>query len=613
MIVVAILVTFLSLSALLTSQFGRFAGRQSGNNDLMAAADAGLEYAYAAWEAQMKNGVTTLPTVTLANMNSTSQPFNAAGINFTALSISYADQNGAATSTPISTVTSNVPNYPGWTGTTYNFLAKVSVTSTGHYGFSTSDTPTLTSYRLFQYTQVPLFQAAIFYENTLEIHPGASMTVTGLVHTNADIWARGFSTLQFKSNVSYVTSYNEIGNSAITKGWDGDNGGYIPGVGPFAGVPLVTWSDGLTTGSSTARATQLTQVGAIDPFAGVSTSSPNGLYSMIQVPTAAPNNTPGTAAYDATAYNHAAAVITINSSLPVSNPLRVVVTDDTGAPLDAADTTALKTAINNGTTTTIYDQREAQNVVVTNLDMTKLLTATVPTGSATPTALQTAFANKGTNAAGAAVAAGTIYIHDVSPVTSTEPAIRLINGRTLGENITIASDNGVYIQGDYNTGGTSASAVPSNASGATDTTSPNVATYTRYATAVMADAVTILSNNWSDSNSTASLSGRNAVATTVNTAILAGDVPSDLDGNVTASGGAHNFPRFLENWNNINFTLHGFAGRSLPQSGIHWSLADRQRLLLAEPDVEFRHRFREQPTARFCQRHPILPWALAAG
>ena len=38
----------------------------------------------------------------------------------------------------------------------------------------------------------------------------------------------------------------------------------------------------------------------------------------------------------------------------------------------------------------------------------------------------------------------------------------------------------------------------------------------------MADAVTILSNGWSDSNSGAALGSRNATATTVNTAILAG-------------------------------------------------------------------------------------------
>lgn len=127
--------------------------------------------------------------------------------------------------------------------------------------------------------------------------------------------------------------------------------------------------------------------------------------------------------------------------------------------------------------------------------------------------------------------------------------------------MTIASDNGVYIQGDYNTGGSVPLDVPANdptkPGYATGTAAPQATGYTRYASAVMADAVTILSNNWKDSNASSTLSARIATPTTVNTAIMAGDVPSNLNNNGIASGGAHNFPRFLENWNAINFTYWG--------------------------------------------------------
>ena len=62
--------------------------------------------------------------------------------------------------------------------------------------------------------------------------------------------------------------------------------------------------------------------------------------------------------------------------------------------------------------------------------------------------------------------------------------MRLINGGTLPtDGLTVASQNPVYIQGDYNT--TSAS--------------------TRGSAAVFADAVTILSNNWKDINSSGAL------------------------------------------------------------------------------------------------------------
>ena len=545
---ILIILTFLSISVLLTSDFGRFAFRQQGDADVMAAADAGLDYAYAQWKATTSSSLLgtagTAPvssafpssaTMT-ANLNSSTLPFAAQGITFSTLSLSLSDQNGipdTTSSTASGTATSNVPGYPGWTGTTYNYVASVTLANPKHYGFSTADTAHLTARRFFQVTRVPLFQAAIFYENKLEIHPGADMTVSGLVHTNSNLWARGFSNLQFKSTVSYVGTYNETGDATINKGWDGYGYGWIPGVGSYAGVPLVTWSDGKTTGSSATRATQLTQVSPIDPFGGASTSN-NGLYDLITVPAA--SNTS-----NQIAYNNASLIITVNSSLPTSNANRVVITDGNGNSLNAADAAAVKAAINSGTTSTIYDMREAQNVVVTNLDMAKLATATVASGAATP--LQSSFN-------------GTVYIQDVSPATSTEAAIRLINGRSLGQNVTVATNNGLYIQGDYNTGGTSPSSVPSNVSNPNGTTSPQASGYSRYASSVMADAVTVLSNNWSDSNSSASLSSRNATATTVNTAILSGDVASN-SATGQASGGAHNFPRFLENWNNINFTYWG--------------------------------------------------------
>ena len=544
LIVVATLVTFLSISALLTSQFGRYGGRQAGNQELLAAADAGLEYIYAEWSTGMRktgnSPANAVFAVSASNLNSASLPFNAAGITFSTVSLSPADQNGTAVGTIVGTANSSVPEYPGWTGTTYNFLASVTVqdiTGSNHYGFAKDSTPSLTVYRVFQYTQVPLFQAAIFYQNKLEIHPGAAMEVTGLVHSNNDLWARGFSSLTFKNNVSYVGTYHEIGDATIKDGWGGGGEGYIPGVGAFASVPQVTWSDGKTTGSSSSRATQLNQVNAIKPFGNLPDGT-NGMHDLVEVPTSSTN--PLIA--QQSAYNQASVVVTVDSS--ATKPAdRLSITDNQGNALSAADTAAIKNAVNNGTTTSIYDQREGSNVVVTTLDMAKLAAATVVKSGVPATSLQGNFS-------------GTIYIHDISKATATESAVRLINGRNLGQNVTVASDNAVYIQGDYNTGGTGPSDVPSNVSNPTGAATPQATGYPRYSSAVMADAVTVLSNNWSDSNASQPLSKRTATPTTVNTAILSGDVPSDSKAG-TASGGAHNFPRFLENWNNVNFTYWG--------------------------------------------------------
>src|SRR4030095_12509329 len=93
--------------------------------------------------------------------------------------------------------------------------------------------------------------------------------------------------------------------------------------------------------------------------------------------------------------------------------------------------------------------------------------------------------------------------------------------------LTIASDNAVYIQGDYNTGRTVTASPPSNALGsANDPTRPTVAGYNKQSSAVIADAVMILSNNWNDANSNLAVSARQATNTTINTAIVSGIVPS---------------------------------------------------------------------------------------
>ena len=566
MLVIAAIVTLLSLAAYTTSQFGRLAGRQQGVSDTMAAADAALEYAYTQWKSIVRssvNGSSGKPAAFTAAMQSTA--INTAGFqtSYNALTggsfvftggstsgmvVTAVDQNGLNTGTipaspggtvgtlvPPKIATQTVQGYPGWTGYNYNYMVTVKVTNPNHYGTDASQFVEATRY--FQVTQVPLFQAAIFYENKLEIHPGSAMTVSGLVHTNGDMWAQGFDVLQFKSNVSYVGAYHEAADTSVTQGWDGYGYGMFPGSGQ-----QVTWADNKTSSSSTTKSTQLNQVSAIDPFGGASTNN-NGLHDIVEVPAATNTSTQ-------IAYNNAALRIVINSAAGTT-----LMTYSDGTALSTADTTAVNTALNATAPTTIYDQREASNVTVTSLDMNKLSTATtMPATASNATKLQTLF-----NANG--VHGGTVYIHDVNP--TSKAAIRLVDGRNLGENVSVVSDNGVYIQGDYNTGGNVPSDVPSNVSNNDGSATPQASNYdmtngvsSRYSSAVMADAVTILSNSWQDGNSSKSLSNRTATATTVNTAILAGDVPSNYyPGN--ASGGAHNFPRFLENWNNVNFTYWG--------------------------------------------------------
>ena len=115
-----------------------------------------------------------------------------------------------------------------------------------------------------------------------------------------------------------------------------------------------------------------------------------------------------------------------------------------------------------------------------------------------------------------------------STVTTTERAIRLKNGSTLpSSGLTVVSENPVYIQGDYNTGGNN----PPSDTGTF--TSPTVSGYSHNSdgspttnAAVYADAINILSGAWIDTNSTLSISSRIATSTTVNSALVTGEVPS---------------------------------------------------------------------------------------
>jgi hypothetical protein len=173
---------------------------------------------------------------------------------------------------------------------------------------------------------------------------------------------------------------------------------------------------------------------------------------------------------------------------------------------------------------------------------------------------------------------GVLYIKDIA---AGKNGIRLKNGANLAGDLTVVSDNAIYVQGDYNTGWGGAGAthdpnyVPSNDNGGNTngTESPIVAGYTKKSAAVIADAVMILSNNWNDANSSKTIGSRVATPTTVNAAIMAGNVPTNYNNNGLASGGAHNFPRFLEGWYNsgtqtyVDFTYYGsmvqaFASKS---------------------------------------------------
>jgi hypothetical protein len=146
--------------------------------------------------------------------------------------------------------------------------------------------------------------------------------------------------------------------------------------------------------------------------------------------------------------------------------------------------------------------------------------------------------------------------------------VRLVNGTVVPgvydattaantRGFTVASENGVYVLGNY------------NATNVASTSSTGNTPYNDYRpfdtqfhipASIVADGITILSNAWNDGQSFAfpyDQSQRLASETTIRFAMIAGDtIPSKEatphQGGISPrlNGGVHNFKRFLERWTN---------------------------------------------------------------
>ncbi|MGB0416421.1 MAG: hypothetical protein ACPGKS_06200, partial [Coraliomargarita sp.] len=142
-------------------------------------------------------------------------------------------------------------------------------------------------------------------------------------------------------------------------------------------------------------------------------------------------------------------------------------------------------------------------------------------------------------------------------------AVRLVNGSEIpnpsfakssgyDEGFTFATNGQLYVHGHFNADGDSTTG-SSTAADDNQTFSSSEAS-----AALIADAVTILSNNFKDTDSKKSLSSRpSGTFTEVSAAIVSGLVPTDMNTMSIRSGGAHNFPRFLEDWNSAEFRYRG--------------------------------------------------------
>lgn len=557
LMILAVISSLSGLAIYRTTGSARLNSRAADYSEGERVADGMIEYAYGAWKKAIQNkdgelspqNLTdlSLTAPTIANFSTIPAGTGAGQDADGPLQIRPADEYGAPTTT-VRPYFQYLEDYPGWRGYVYNYIASVKLQATS--GLSKGKYITGAK-RTFEYIQVPLFQSMFFFEHDLELYRPAPMIVGGLVHTNSRLLASGSSDtsgveLTFQGNVSYA------GGSGGTAGYSYNE---PPVGGPaWAGVSVSTAPSKMeqATFSNGGVSSQLAKVARYEPLGSKPASVLNASDSnvnndsyreLIEPPVTSGGQTDVAEISKRRLFNKAGVVIEVSGT--AASPT-VNVTAKNGTSLTAAQITAIKGAFTGRST--IYDTREGKNVDVANIDISV----------ATPVLNAASNFN------------GVLYVHDTTPKVSgdQEPrTVRLKKGGVLPNGgLTVASQNPVYIQGDYNTGTTTSStAVPANNTGnPNNTDSPVVSGYTRKPAAVIADAVMLLSNSWNDSNSDDSLSSRVASNTTYNTAILAGFIPSGWDpdgsGSTAAygySGGANNYPRFLETWSNKTCTYYG--------------------------------------------------------
>jgi hypothetical protein len=366
---------------------------------------------------------------------------------------------------------------------------------------------------------IPVFQFTIFYNGLLEFSTCAAMTNQGRVHANGPIYVGTDASLYFLGTVTTIgTVSSPANNGHAAWAWSSDN----------------TYFNG--------NPGYVTNVATIQLPLGTNNVNTN-VYAILQVPPT--SESPDSGMGQQRLYNEAKVILlvsnstatvriqsSVNGRLPADDPLPTILTYSTTNAAQLATNLPFLSVTNRFT-----DQRENDTVFVTQIDVGKFTNWVANNGSVTAKF-----------PAGSGTYPNLLYVADNRPLYGTNlTAVRLTNGAALpwngGTGFTVATPNPLYIWGNYN--------CPNSSYLGTTNTSASVPA------AVMSDALTILSSNWKDgSASSGAYTSRNPANTTIDAAILTGIVPTTGPGTGQFSGGVHNLPRLLENWNGFTLTLN---------------------------------------------------------
>jgi hypothetical protein len=395
---------------------------------------------------------------------------------------------------------------------------------------------------------VPINTYAIFYNGELEFSDCATMVVSGRTHSNADICtgAGSSASLTFNGMVTCSSVIQSPGRGGLTYSFN-QNTTYNAG----------SSTDVVSVGISIPMANthSIIQVQSPSVVSPASIAGQEMEYYDAQVvllvtnpPNASSGPNPAVYLTLQTSYNQ-----TIPGNDP--SPFCFLITNATPG--------VLQTNVNqwNGSsnltqntislpflslTNTFTDQREHQtNMYVTQIDVGAyadwVLTNSILTNKMVPSFGSFPLI---------------LYVADERNVgTNKLSVVRLANAARLPYNnnigFSVATQNPLYVWGDYN--------ITTNRGGSITNYSRAVGSTTNGFTipsALMADAITVLSSNWNDSLSAGAYTSRTAANMTINAAIITGNIPSTGTSATTFSGGVHNLTRLLENWTGYNLVYN---------------------------------------------------------
>ena len=208
--------------------------------------------------------------------------------------------------------------------------------------------------------QIPIFQFAIFYQDTMEIDPGANMNITGLVHgnTNMFLMPNSGATLQFYGDVS------ASGTISISEN-------------PLDPSPRPTNGPVNFTGTN-----HISNVNPLNLPVGTNTSGTasniwQNVLSVLQVPPS--SESPNSAAGTNRMYNQVDMIITISNGNSITVTSGV---DINGRATVLTNTDWSKFVSTNGS---FYDGRKGITVDPVNIDVGNLRQWSATNGTLRPT------------------------------------------------------------------------------------------------------------------------------------------------------------------------------------------------------------------------------------